>query len=623
MADLYVAPNDSAASNANTGLAGFPVREVQRAIDGAAAGDNIYVIGTTLGQPARLMALPDKDLKIAPVLGQGYMTAAQDISHGSIYEATLQRQIFKDDLQLFTGTGGTPGVYQTSVKLYGAGSAFLDSTSALSAIRRNTAYYGRKVRYRIVYTGIGLYTRVDDSTNNLGWNFGTQSWDVRTNYPTENVLPATASLVFNEHVTDWIDTEDNSSGFFYAQLGTGNGLGYVQEIHMEVMADWIDNSDGNFYTKFETGAGNYSNISTLSGRLPNAGLSSLFKGELTDYTNIRIVETDGSLPTAGDEGQSHYDSSAHRLYYRPSSGENILELHFEKLFGEAAISTTACDVTALGITFTCSEHALISNTSGTLISENCIDQASTVGGAVNKDASNITFLGGESRQPVKSSVNKEWGGGFVAGNGAGATGAMRVEGTKIIFPGDDALQNTGSAKLYADGVTSFYAQANDIEISADNAASETYIRNFSGYGAGQNSFRDQNSVAAGNHTVELINCSFHAGGAADMTWTTATLATLTVDTVYYGAATFSGSSPGIPAEITSNATPIVTPPFEDVENQNFTPIEGDVYQGTGSNWMVAAGVSGPPGADGEPIANIDTDVGGIQSTYGPFHPVNL
>ena len=42
--------------------------------------------------------------------------------------------------------------------------------------------------------------------------------------------------------------------------------------------------------------------------------------------------------------------------------------------------------------------------------------------------------------------------------------------------------------------------------------------------------------------------------------------------------------------------------------------------GAGTRWWTAPN---PTGIGGEPFSDLDTDVGHIQSTYGPFHPKNL
>lgn len=95
----------------------------------------------------------------------------------------------------------------------------------------------------------------------------------------------------------------------------------------------------------------------------------------------------------------------------------------------------------------------------------------------------------------------------------------------------------------------------------------------------------QNNAAIGNVT----NCIIEGGDA----------------TVADTGATVSG---------TTNATLAAT------LDSNYAPLSTSAAVGGSSKFWTGAN---QVGADGEPFSDIDTDIGGIQSKHGPFHPVNL
>lgn len=68
----------------------------------------------------------------------------------------------------------------------------------------------------------------------------------------------------------------------------------------------------------------------------------------------------------------------------------------------------------------------------------------------------------------------------------------------------------------------------------------------------------------------------------------------------------------------TNTDPITSDPQP---NADGSLPEGSALIGAGIRWW--NGSPNPVGADGEPFSDIDTDIGGIQSTWGLFHPVNL
>ena len=55
-------------------------------------------------------------------------------------------------------------------------------------------------------------------------------------------------------------------------------------------------------------------------------------------------------------------------------------------------------------------------------------------------------------------------------------------------------------------------------------------------------------------------------------------------------------------------------------DSNYIPNSTSPLIGTGSKWWTGPN---PIGNNGEPFSDIDTDIGSVQSTYGPFHPKNL
>ncbi|MBT8449513.1 MAG: hypothetical protein KJO69_07480, partial [Gammaproteobacteria bacterium] len=77
-----------------------------------------------------------------------------------------------------------------------------------------------------------------------------------------------------------------------------------------------------------------------------------------------------------------------------------------------------------------------------------------------------------------------------------------------------------------------------------------------------------------------------------------------------------------------NCLDVTTTNMVGVNNIAADPLLDSNYKVTKNSPCVGAGVkwwtgANPQGLDGEPFSDIDTDIGANQSTYSPFHPVNL
>ena len=601
MPSLYV--NHETGSNANSGLSGFPVRDLQRAINGAADGDTIYVTNTTLANPARFPATVNKDVKIMPVLGDAYVTSAHKLDHGSIVREMSFSTIFTDTV--YGGWSDTHGSLLNNIEqLYGTGCLQLTNYS-----RKYVAYQGRRQRYRVVYKGAPR-TRIDGGSSRY-LNLLTGEWE---NALVISQIPYSAE--YAEYVSPWFDTDDGAAyaGFMYlyaADPADGYGNTFVQEIVAETEHQWQEDGNGNFVSNYVQYGGTYQSHDVV------------FKGDLRNgYQDMRVHRYIVAIPIAGDEGKFFYDSVNQKLYYRPLVGETINDLHVEHPISGAAIMASEASPYCYRLIATCGANGFTSGVSGTLVCEQCWEQVSWSGGIKNYSAANIWWIGGGSRQPVASTGNKEYGGGFVSGSGSGdGTGWMRISGATVLLSGDDSFQPADNTQMIIEGCISLFSNSTDIECSfqAGGVNGSLTVNGLSCWGAGMNAFRDQ-SVAT-TYAVNLNSCVFIGAGSVDMTWTLGGSATATynVENVFYGGRSAGGTG-SIPAAITNNATQISESPYTDAANGDLTPLPGSVLQGTSGLW---GDIGVKIDANGRPYPRIKRDVGGIQSTHAKEHVSNV
>ena len=87
--------------------------------------------------------------------------------------------------------------------------------------------------------------------------------------------------------------------------------------------------------------------------------------------------------------------------------------------------------------------------------------------------------------------------------------------------------------------------------------------------------------------------------------------------IFYNNSTDDVDDNGTPGTIDATSVLSALPPV-DLTTYELRPVAGNI--GIGTKWWT--GVN-PVGYNGEPFSDFDTDPGAIQSTHGPFHPVNL
>lgn len=658
-----------------------PVKTMLRAIAQAQSGDDILVSGTAIDNPTRGMVIfgGDQSLQASAQVGQLAVPAGVTIRssvpgvpfwHSGVMDispgATSEQQEHRGVFTAYTSWGvvGTPAITAT-LPLFGAGSV---RCSSGAYIRRGVYYHNgdnlvaqmRKYRWHVLYRSENgtsrLSTRIEAQLEGFEHAFDTNPAQLKWRdsnfydaYDNQGVL-ANATNYWDEYVSPWFGPESALTGA--TAIGGGpltsflsHDAGFIDValVWLEEMPLWIESATPRVWqTNYRSSVMDSSVLGRQSaddnGNLTGygTGISGMFfSSDSADYTAYRISEGNGTttIPTADlcsfFSGSHATPIHANVARFKVPSGKSLADykiyltsgqypFQFVGAAGDVKPSVVDCNVI-------CAQYPYLAKGTASWSVERFrslvnLREARTI------ETASMHWQGGGSWQPIHSPIAKLYGGGTVAGDDASDNISNHwCHGLHHQFAGDDAFQNIGKSNVYVRGCTEDGAGGYPVEQNCNAATGNGGIMSIIGFTT-SGIIRDQ-STDATTLELESVVCDYIALEGVSRNTSVITIG----ENVLAKQATASGYGisygGGATQAVIEAANPTVvsvTPGYvEDyVADINNVPIPAadSVLVGAGNKWW--SGVN-PIGANGEPFSDWQTDIGGVQTLRGQFHPANM
>lgn len=610
MTDYHV--NPSSGANDNSGESSeLALKNLDFAMAIAGAADNVYIAGSDAKSPIRSPAIT---AAACNVYAQGsYMLPAENVSEGAT-RTPLHKNF---DLSAWTDTSTPWGLTVTApagstVAREGttvpSGSTYCaklvrstatpqiswfvplpkDKTVTVSLPHQESA--AGKPRLMVVDAG-GLFFNFStgewqagaawqDYTNSQG-SFSTEAFDFTTDSGEEDgtyyeirvalastitsyIGPVTLSIAGYANTYNWAD--DTGTTSVLSNVNKKAGLNIYQVLACTT-ADW-----------------DASGISALS-----------HVAKQTSIANCR-----------SDPGSWFWNSADSKLYFTPESGVSISDLHIEVIRNQYPVdmghtgSFRGGGATIVGGTYNIFDDA------GAFV-----DNVTCLQGAT----SNIRVQGGTAAYYRRIDMSYTWGENNVSVSGAGVIATF--EGCVGRYAWDDGFQSISGAGLICIGCLSSYngqeeGSGND-GFGCEETDSYMEVYNCTAVNSWKTGFR----IPSADHgTCVIKNCRGYgnnrsgANGISDVNVNNAT--GVTMDNNCFSDVEDSGDYADSNAVTETSATALA-------DYSGKLPSDSACVNAGAALSEIGLKV----GANGEPYPRFDIDIGAMQSTHGPFHPVNL
>ncbi len=368
-------------------------------------------------------------------------------------------------------------------------------------------------------------------------------------------------------------------------------------------------SNGEYYISLGGGNPNISDSAWIA----TGGDTDSFDELTRIYKDSGVV---GSL-TEGDFAYGDGDTLGFStIYYKPTDAElaaGIGNLRIECVNASLPAIDFSTDHTVIdGVTVRYSGYGITDSgsNSGSMII-NC-DSGYNAHAAIHNNGGNSLIKANEvhrGRTHVAGS-GSENGGGILVNNGSICT----VQGNYCHDNGDDGIEVDGAgteAKVYGNLLINLGLNSTDgsgLEVGSTVTLCEACNNTVSSCDRGL-AFSQSTNITISN------NIFYNAGGSALWFGAGVTMTNVTAESnCFYGT---SAVNDGAATGTYSSTGDISDDPLF---NEDYSLSKNSPCVGIGVKYWT--GVN-PIGKDGEPFSDIDTDIGAIQSTHGPFHPKNL
>lgn len=604
MTDYFVKPSGS---NVADGLSEINAwSNIERAgLAKFSAGDVLKIADAGVSTPLHGTLTVVDDIIVKSSNGNTYLSGSTDVTDGAEY---VQSNIIHDRNRLFQSWSSATNINiwteslsgtstinrESSNHLYGDNCLRMDIDASnnqvfvkLQGVLFPTTRMKVRVTYKTTVTGTLQFDVRDLTTSD--WLQSDGSWDAALHRPV-----VSSSTDWAEYETPEFTPETNT-GFYQFEI-FGNGASqssYVQAVELICTAKWTLDSGDIYRLSIVSIQPSIGFWKSLASDFLSKGLDSLLP--VVEAASLGVIAA----------GEFFWDNTNDYLYYRLDSGETIANMHFEASIHDDCLINSA-NLTAHNIRAYGARLNNIINTAGTSALTDCKGIKGWKYGGRDTGGATVTWHNPEFAYNNDLEAETFGSNGYLCEDAT-----VIINGINTHHNGDDGFQ-TGhvNADLTINGGASYsnLSEQFTATLGIYNINNVTFVDTaHKAHDTIADCFHDK--LAAGV-ARSLNQCVFYGTrGRTEVVAFDNTPSALTES----GNTFFGGAAPDLSGTFED-------PLFTDVLNNDFYPLESSPLVATGTRWWTG---SNPQGLDGEPYSDFDTDRGGIQSTLGPFHPVNL